>query len=931
MTPTSTVGASAYCASAGVLEGEVDVKAKYLISCAVTAMMAGWVGAAAAADANAGAAPATVEEVIVSATRRDESVQKVPSTIQAFTGETLTKLNVVDLTDLLRFTPNVTYGANGPGQGSIFMRGLSAGQVGNQSSATVGNFPNVAIYLDDQSMQFPGRNVDIYMADMERVEVLEGPQGTLFGGGAQAGALRYITNKPKLGVTQGKVEGSYGYTEHGDTNSGLNATLNVPIGDKLAIRGVIYNDKQGGYIDNVPSNFTRKNLDDNSYFGIKPTAGLCPNGQPAGQTGYCTLPLANQAGGANGLYNNYAVAKKAQNPVTRDGARLALLWDVAPNWDVLITESVHNLDAEGLSTQFPLGSDQQKLNPLEVTSFVPTYYKDNYENTSWTVNGKIHDFNVIYTGAFTDRHIVQQNDYTNYSRTAYGQYYACTGGTAGLLGNGPLRCYSPITSWHDKVRNTHLTNEFRISTPSDWRLRGVGGVFHEQYRVYDLMDFNYVTVPPCDQGSNKANALAGGAPCFLNVQTYPGSTAKQPGFRPDNTGFGEVVERGYDQLAFFGQVDYDIIPNVLTINVGTRHYSYDEYENGSVYSTGGSCFVDSTAKGIANAAANLCGLNHNIDADNDKVNYSGFKSKAGIQWKPNASTMVYYTYSEGFRPGGFSRSARSVAKDSTGVAQFKTPIGYSPDDLTNHEVGFKTSMFERRLQFNVSAYYMEWTHVQLALYQPCCLGNTTFLVNGPNYTIKGVEAQFTARPFEGLTLMGSATYNENRQSNSPCLVANLSATTTDTSRAAAGACITEIKGKPFVNPFGVKGGISAFSPQLQAELRARYDWNVADYKAFASLDGSYTSHMYNQPANYPSGLDASQNPVPSTTQLRYRIAPYATLGGAIGASKDNWTFQIVGSNLLDSHASTFTTSAQFIKAQVPLRPRVIGVKITESF
>ena len=65
--------------------------------------------------------------------------------------------------------------------------------------------------------------------------------------------------------------------------------------------------------------------------------------------------------------------------------------------------------------------------------------------------------------------------------------------------------------------------------------------------------------------------------------------------------------------------------------------------------------------------------------------------------------------------------------------------------------------------------------------------------------------------------------------------------------------------------------------------------------------------------------------------MRYRIAPYATLGGAIGASKDNWTFQVVGSNLLDSHASTFTTSAQFIKAQVPLRPRVIGVKITESF
>ena len=916
------------------------MKSRYLVSCAAVAIVCGTAGFASAAGAAAAAAsassngPVAVEEVIVTANRRDETVQKVAATVQAFSGEALNKLNVVDLADLLRFTPNVSYGSNGPGQGSIFMRGLSAGQSGNQSSATIGNFPNVAIYLDDQSMQFPGRNVDIYMADMERVEVLEGPQGTLFGGGAQAGALRYITNKPKLGVTQGKVEGSYGYTEGGDTNSSLNATLNVPIGDKIAVRAVVYNDKQGGYIDNVPSTFTRKNLDDNSYFGIKPTGGVCPNGGAAGLTGFCTIPIANQAGGQAGIANNYDLAKHNQNPVTREGARLALLWDVAPDWDVLITQSVHNLDAEGLSMQFPVGSDQQVLKPLQVTSFVPTYYRDNYENTSWTVNGKLHDLSIIYTGAFTDRHIVQQNDYTNYSRTLYGQYYECTGGGAGLLGNGPIRCYSPITSWHDKVRNTHLTNELRVSTPSDWRLRAVGGVFHEQYRINDLMDFNYKTVPSCDQGTNQANALAGGAPCFLNVQTYPGSTGQQLGFRPDNTGFGEVVDRGYDQLAFFGQVDYDLIPNVLTVNIGTRHYSYDEYEKGSVYSTGGHCFVDSTPKGIANAAANACGLNTNIDAEHLKVNYSGFKSKAGIQWKPTATTMFYYTYSEGFRPGGFSRSSRNKAADANGYPQYATPIAYSPDNLVNNEVGFKTQMFEHRLQLNMSAYYMDWKQVQLGLYQPCCLGNTTFLVNGPNYTIKGVEAQFTARVTEGLTIMGSATYNDNRQANSPCLIANLAlpaGAAVDPNRAKVGGCITEIKGTPYGNPLGVKGGVSAFSPQMQAELRARYDWTVSDYKAFASLDSAYTSHMYNQPASYPSGLQPSQNPVPNTTQLRYLLAPYATLGGALGVTKDNWTFQLVGSNLFDSHASTFTTSAQFIKAQVPLRPRVVGIKISESF
>ena len=117
------------------------------------------------------------------------------------------------------------------------MRGLSAGFAGNQSSATIAQFPNVATYLDDQSLTFPARNLDVYFVDMERVEVLEGPQGTLFGGGAEAGAVRYITNKPKLNVTEGNAEGSYGTTAHGSNNGSANATINLPlIQDTLAVR-----------------------------------------------------------------------------------------------------------------------------------------------------------------------------------------------------------------------------------------------------------------------------------------------------------------------------------------------------------------------------------------------------------------------------------------------------------------------------------------------------------------------------------------------------------------------------------------------------------------------------------------------------------------------------------------------------------------------
>ncbi|HEY5084469.1 MAG TPA: TonB-dependent receptor plug domain-containing protein, partial [Rhizomicrobium sp.] len=287
----------------------------------------------------------------MTADRRDESVQAVPNTVQAFSGQALADLNVATLDDLLRYTPNITYGNNGPGQGEIIMRGLSNGFRGNQSSGTIGNFPNVAIYLDDQSMQFPARNVDIYMVDMNRVEVLEGPQGTLFGGGAEAGAVRYITNKPNLDTFQGKAEANYGLTSGGADNSAANLMLNVPIIDgKWAVRAVIYDEKQGGYIDNVPSTFTRSNQDlGNFYFSnathpaanyVGPNAGgICPNGQAAGPAG-CTLPAA-----AAPQANNYSIAQKNFNPVTYQGARFSTQFDINDDWNVLITESLEDLNA----------------------------------------------------------------------------------------------------------------------------------------------------------------------------------------------------------------------------------------------------------------------------------------------------------------------------------------------------------------------------------------------------------------------------------------------------------------------------------------------------------------------------------------------------------------------------------------------------------
>src|SRR5215469_2916412 len=272
------------------------MKSNSKISAAVAAILSAPATAVVFAAGPAETATATgapseqLTEVIVTANRREESLQNVPITVQALTGATLAQLNVSTIDEFVKYLPSVSTGTMGPGQSVLFMRGLSVGVLGTQGQGSVGGFPNVAVYLDDQSGQLPGRNLDVYAADLERIEVLAGPQGTLFGAGAQAGVIRYITNKPKLNTTEASVIAGYGVTAGGDPNTNLTAVLNVPlIADTLAVRAVIYTDTRGGYINNVPGTFTRKATDggiSNANYATAcsagvPVAGVCPTGATA--------------------------------------------------------------------------------------------------------------------------------------------------------------------------------------------------------------------------------------------------------------------------------------------------------------------------------------------------------------------------------------------------------------------------------------------------------------------------------------------------------------------------------------------------------------------------------------------------------------------------------------------------------------------------
>ena len=186
---------------------------------------------------------------------------------------------------------------------------------------------------------------------------------------------------------------------------------------------------------------------------------------------------------------------------------------------------------------------------------------------------------------------------------------------------------------------------------------------------------------------------------------------------------------------------------------------------------------------------------------------------------------------------------------------------------------------------NLSAYYMNWDNVQFLFFNPTELGNTTFGVNGPNYRVLGGEAQVVARITDHLTIDGSGSYNNDQQTNSPCLVDNIAGTP------ALGQCITQVVQKgvglvPFENPFGTVGSAPAFSPTFQGDLRARYEWKMNDYDCHIMVGGNYTGGMFNQPATYSSGVGVL---IPNTTLLRYYQPGYGTVDASIGVAKDRWT------------------------------------------
>jgi iron complex outermembrane recepter protein len=209
------------------------------------------------------------------------------------------------------------------------------------------------------------------------------------------------------------------------------------------------------------------------------------------------------------------------------------------------------------------------------------------------------------------------------------------------------------------------------------------------------------------------------------------------------------------------------------------------------------------------------------------------------------------------------------------------------------------------------------------------VGNIFYNTNGQNFLIKGLETSLLARVVTGLTLQAAASWNNSRQTNSPILFNNNPASP-DFGKPITFACRSAFATgcASVVNPFGPVGSPSADAPPVQFSLRARYEWDIAGFSPFVQASATHSGHSFTQAGSNPTIAQAGGV---STGRLRFENPAYTTYDASVGVAKDAWNVTAYGENLTNSNKSVFVSTDQFIVAQTPLRPRILGLSFGYKF
>ncbi len=870
-----------------------------------------------AQDTAAKADDGSIADIVVTATRREELLNNVPIAVQALSGDTLKDLNVTNFDKLVEFLPNVQAASQGPGTSAIYIRGLSTDTPGLQIVGTAGAAPNVALYLNDAPAATPGRNLDVYAADLQRVEVLAGPQGTLFGASSMGGAVRYITNKPDLHEFHAGFTGSYAMTKGGKDSVSGQAYINIPvIDDKFAIRLVVYNDQQGGYIDNVPGTYQ---MPFNGHVG---EPGRLPEGNPLlvrraleSCTGVVNCTGSTYRAPIRQKINNDQFVEDNFNDASYIGGRIAATFKLSDDWSIDVMHMRQRLKTDGVFNYEPGVGD------LKVTQFNPNSLRDDVDLTTLTIKGRLGFLDLIYSGSYLNRNSVQKADYASYSNIGlYLPYYECDRGvyyTAAYNGNIGNTCYTPRKSYQVRNENKRYTQEFRISTPSTGRIRATAGVFYDVNKLNDNTDWSY---------------LQQSAGFIYQRRANPAVNAYDTALKPIAVGFFNDVQRRDRQLAIFGEAAFDIVPEKLTLTLGARYYDERASQNGSSNTSFGfgSRGIYNPVTGTYSAAATppqFYGISANLNtvlAAVSPAKYTGLLKKANLTYKLGDRSLVYATYSEGYRPGGFNRKPCNIGSATCPTAaDFAKLAVYVPDAVKNYEIGAKISLLNRSLQINLAAYQIDWSNIQITLFDQN-ISNQTFTTNLVDARIKGIEGDVTWRATSELTFNAAGSYNDS-----------------SLTRYRKNTVVLLPLGSPLSN-----------SPKFQFNIRMRYETELSSglkpyfQASFHHVGSSISSIIdnvsiryptFNATAGYAASVPVTYNgvtirPGDVVTPLRASQpqGSYNTVSAAFGVSRDNWTLEVFGENLTDERPELYKSGNDGELRITTSRPRTIGVRVSFS-
>lgn len=789
---------------------------------------------------------AQIEEITVTATKREKSTQDVPVAVTALSEMTLRDNNVSNFSDYMQQLPNVTAGGRGPGQATIFIRGMATDTFPVQLSGSNAPTPNTALYLDEQPVTQPGRNLDVYVTDISRVEVLPGPQGTLFGASSQAGTIRLITNKPKINVYEARLNTTIMGTKHGEMSTKVEGIVNIPvIDDTLAVRGVFFNDNQGGYIDNVAGTKT-----------LETSPRFAPSGFQAGADLSDVQFLAA---------NNTELVEKDFNDTSYTGFRLSANWLINEDWDLIVSHMRQKLDSDGVFDFDP------EVGDLEVTRFSPDELDEKWHNTAWTLEGRLKILDLVYTGSFLDRDTDQVIDYTGYADVGqYIPYYICDASVSYPGDAAPSgACQAPNLSARNSTSVKKHTHEFRFNTPDEYRLKVTSGVFYDYLKLEDLGNFIY-------NGSQFVRGFQPGVVGFPQNAPFPTQTAIDPSFRDPGVIFFNDITRTEENLSLFGEISYELIPDTLTATFGARWFDVDVKVVGGANSSFGNLFAQ---EDVNQFGANL----DEVLADFNPASENDVIFKGNLSWTPTPDYLFYFTWSEGFRPGGLNRGCGNGNPENGFV-----PCTFATDEVTNWELGWKLNFFDNRLQFNGNAFFVDWSDVITSVFNQDIFF-LTFNDNAADAEVMGIEGDIIWSVTPNLTLWGAFSILDTK--------------------------ITNVRGSA-IN-IAPEGSELAQAPSFQGSVRARYEWFAGDYNYFVQTSVRYSDSSFSSIVIEPNN--------------RFVQDDYAVWNMRAGVARGQWRAEVFGENLTDTRADLFTNTQDAQKRIVTNRPLSFGLRLSYDF